>query len=344
MELEKLYIKCIKKVCVNPSEELIDNRLNGINAAQEAYDVPEKIIDLLKIYYRLAVEQETKKGFVECFYSIDKMFDEQNEEEICILAGCVLANIIQQDGDIFAAFSINVLEEFYEGPIHELFGLANSTIIEQTQDISPILNNEDGEESSLSIDTGAFAPADLDSAIDLIKDICIQFNKLVDYTNTLCVENGKCREKIQVLSWIIGEWSDWFKTPVSQIKDIEGALILGVELADLVETPGPLSAEAFLHRMIIKCEKTVDDISLTELIDSQSEDVRKELIRKYGRKELMNNLPIFTALHFSLTVDEKREWLPAYKKACGIDPDSVKFSAAKWSKLTYLECMIAKSI
>lgn len=349
MELNKLFVKYLKRICVSMSEELLNNRLDGINVAEEAYDVPEKIVDLLKIYYRLPMEQETKEEFVECFYSIDKTFDEQNEEEICILAGCVLANILQDDDGLLPAFFVNVLGEFLDGPINELSELANRTIIEQTQEqkqfINPTLNNmEVGEEGSLFIDIGEFAPSDLEGAIDLIKQISISFNELVDYTNTLCAENAKCREKIQVLSWIIGEWSDWFKTPVSQIKDVEGALILGVELADLVETPGPLSAEAFLNRMIVKCEKTVDDISLTELIDSQSEDVRKGIVRKYGRTELMNNLPIFSALRASLTVDEKRAWLPAYRKACGIDPDGVRFSVVKWSKLTYLECMIAKLI
>lgn len=344
MELEKFVVKCIKKVCVNPSEELINNRLNGITAAQEVYDAPEKIVDLLKIYYRLSIEQEAKEEFIECFYSIDKTFDEQNEEEICILAGCVLANILQNEGDIFVAFSVNVLEEFYDGPINELVGLANRIIIEQTQEKSAILNNKDGKGGSLSIDIGEYAPEELDETINWVKEICTRFNGLVDYVNTLRTENAKCQEKIQVLSWIIGEWSDRFKTSVSQIEDVKGALILGVELADLVETPGPLAAEAFLHRMINKCKKTVDEISLTELIDCQSEDVRKEIIEKYGTRGLVNSLPILSALHVSLTVDEKRAWLPAYKKACGIDPDKFSFPAVKWSKLIYYECMTAKFI
>ena len=180
--------------------------------------------------------------------------------------------------------------------------------------------------------------------IDLVMDISIWLKGLSDYVNTLRTENAKCQEKIQVLSWIVGEWSDRFKTSVSQIEDVKGALILGVELADLVETPGPLAAEAFLHRMIVKCKKTVDDISLTELIDCQSEDVRKDIIEKYGRRELVDSFPILSALHVSLTVDEKRAWLPAYKKACGIDPDRFRFPAVKWSKLIYYECMIAKFI
>lgn len=344
MELEKFVVKSIKKLCVNPSEELISNRLNGITAAQEVYDAPEKKVDLLKIYYGVSVEQEAKEEFSQCFYSTDITFDEQNEKEICILAGCVLANILQNEGDIFIAFSVNVLEEFYDGPINELVGLANRIIIEQTQEKCAMLNSENGEEGNLSVDFGESAPIDLNETISLVKDISIWLKELSDYVNTLRIENAKCQEKIQVLSWIVGEWSDRFKTSVSQIEDVKGALILGVELADLVETPGPLAAEAFLHRMIVKCKKTVDDISLTELIDCQSEDVRKDIIEKYGRRELVNSLPILSALHVSLTVDEKRAWLPAYKKACGIDPDRFRFPAVKWSKLIYYECMTAKFI
>lgn len=82
-------------------------------------------------------------------------------------------------------------------------------------------------------------------------------------------------------------------------------MVLGVELADLVDAPGPLSAEAFLCKMITKCEKTVEEITLTDLIDYQTEEIRRTIIEKYGENLIEKNLPILSALNISLTVDEK---------------------------------------
>ena len=55
-------------------------------------------------------------------------------------------------------------------------------------------------------------------------------------------------------------------------------------------------------------------------------------------------LPIFTSIKLSLDVDEKKAWLPAFRKIYKINPDEIKFSIDKWLRLIYSECMIAKMI
>ena len=275
-------------------------------------------------------------------------FDEQNEEEICILAGCVLATILQEDEEISIAYSIKVLDEFFDSPIKELSDMANKAIIEQTKESEPLSkftldNLKNGLEKEL-VEEGSFSSTAPDNIAESLKKIRTNFTKIVNYSNSLREENCKCQEKIQVLSWIVGEWSNLFKKPLFEVKDVEGAMVLGVELADLVDAPGPLSAEAFLCKMITKCEKTVEEITLTDLIDYQTEEIRRTIIEKYGENLIEKNLPILSALNISLTVDEKREWLPAYKKAWKINPDEIKFSVSKWSKLIYFECIISKLI
>lgn len=348
MELEKLFVKSYKRVCINPSEEQISSRLEGISVAKEAYSNAEKIAELLKIYYKLVVSIEKKDEFVESFYSVDRTFDEKNEEEICILAGCVLAAILQEGEQLSTAYSIKVLDEFYDSPIKELSDMANKVIIEQTKEPEPLSKLtldklKNGLEKEV-VEEGSFTSTAPDNIAESLKKIRTNFFKIVIYSNLLQKENCRCREKIQVLSWIVGEWSDLLKKPLFEVKDVEGAVVLGVELADLVDAPGPLSAEAFLYKMIAKCEKTVEKITLTDLIDGQTEEIRGTIIEKYREDFIEINLPILSALNISLTVDEKREWLPAYKKAWKINPDEIKFSVSKWSKLIYFECMISKLI
>ena len=72
------------------------------------------ISGLLKIYYRLSFDVSIKDQFVECFATEDKSFDETNEEEMVILAGGVLAQLLGQENNIFVAYSLLILDTYYE--------------------------------------------------------------------------------------------------------------------------------------------------------------------------------------------------------------------------------------
>lgn len=67
MELEKLFVKSYKRVCINPSEEQISSRLEGINAAKEAYSNAEKIAELLKFITSLYYQKRKKMNLLNAF-------------------------------------------------------------------------------------------------------------------------------------------------------------------------------------------------------------------------------------------------------------------------------------
>ncbi len=348
MELERLFNKCYKRICLSPTKEQLTSRIEGIKVAKEDYDNPEEIMELLKIYYKLSLTEEKRDKFVDCFYVIDQTFDEQNEEEICILAGCVLAHMLYGDNGALIAYYIKVLEQFFEGAIEELLGLANNTIVnftkEQVSNVQFVIENLENDLEDKIAQEGSFTEEAPEIIAESMGRIRINFNKSINYIKYLQKENIRCQEKIQVLSWIMGESSNLLRKPLSEINDIEGILILGMELADLVEAPGPFSAEAFLHKMLTKCEKTIDEITLTDLIDNQTEALKQLANKKYGKNAVDSILPIFTSIKLSLDVDEKKAWLPAFRKIYKINPDEIKFSIDKWLRLIYSECMIAKMI
>ena len=58
MELEKLFTKCYKRICLNPTNEQLTSRIEGINVAKKDYDSPEEIVELLKIYYKEFVNKK----------------------------------------------------------------------------------------------------------------------------------------------------------------------------------------------------------------------------------------------------------------------------------------------
>lgn len=347
MELERLFVKVYKKVCMDITPERIKSRIDGINAVIEQFDSYEKIAEIVKMYLGMECDSETKEEFVNCFYEEDMTFDDQNTEEIAILAGCTLLNLIQNNEDVQLAYSIKVLEPFYEGKVTELSEVASNVIATQTRvdkqiGTCPSLVWKKEWESEL-VDANGKAPAGAPQVtVELMKTIKGQFTKVVSYANSLAAKNRKCEEKIEVLSWIVGEWSDLLEKPLNEVSNVEGALILGFELAELVNMPGPFAADALLNRMLTKCQNQKSEISLTELIDSQTKEIRKYINESCCQEAEEKNLPILSAIKASLTVEEKKEWVPAYKKKWKIDSDKEMLTLREWAKLIYYECLISK--
>lgn len=346
MEFEKFFAKNYKNVCLDMRTEQIDNRLNGIDSVIEWCDSFEKTVLIVKMYFKVQCDETLKEEFIDCFYSLDKAFDEENEEEIAILAGCILVKMIQELEQIEVAYLMKILAPFFENRIKEMTSIADKLIKKQTKEGSTstrcgVVAWEKDWQDQLAEKgkTLSTAPA---AYIEIFEKIKKQLSATVDYSNSLLEKNAKCEQKIAILSWIVGEWSDLLETSLHNVKGIVGALILGVELADLVEMPGVYAAETFLYKMLSKCEKTKEKVSLTELVDSQKEEIRKLISDKYGENAEENYLPILSAINASVTVEEEKVWIPAYKKAWNIKPDEITLPLIEWSKLVYFECMVSK--
>ena len=88
-------------------------------------------------------------------------------------------------------------------------------------------------------------------------------------------------------------------------------------------------------------QKSVSEVSLTELIDEQEISIKEKIVEKYGSECESRNLPIIAALKASLTVDGKKNGCLLIKKAWKINPDSLKLSLIKWSMLIYQECLVS---
>lgn len=346
MEFEKVFINNYKKICMDITDERIDSRINGIKVVMDEFSSYAKINEIVRLYFNLECDSEIKEEFINCFYGEDKTFDEQNAEEITILAGCTLLNMIHTNQDVQLAYSIKVLEPFYEGKVMELSETASKIIEAQTRmdmqmDECPILSWKEDWESELVDEDGNEPATASQTNVDLLKTIKNQFIKVISYANSLAEKNKLCEEKVEVLSWVVGEWSDLLKKPLSEISDVEGALVLGVELAELVDIPGPYAASSLLNKMLTKCKKETTEISLTEFIDSQPEEIRKQIEKTYCKEADIRNLPILSAVKASLTVDEKKAWVPAYKKKWKINSDNETYELRKWAELIYFECMIS---
>ncbi len=349
MSVERLFYKWYKKINISMDDQQTNTRLTGIKNAIESFENPENMSQLLKIYYRLHVDSAMKKRFVDYFANDDMNFDETNEEEIVILAGGTLAYLLEEEHQIYAAFSILILDRFYDAALAELSDMAKN-IIEKTA-----LENKNDRESSIGElktlnskeienvfgDPVKLTEVEADKLISVIKLLNCNIDLLTDVIQN---ENKKYQEDVGILSWIVGEWSNILERPLSEVSNVNGAFVIGAELSDLVlRYPGPYPAKALMKKMLDKCineDATISEVTLTEFIDSQDEELRRVIVDKYGKTCRNRNLLVLSAVDTSLSVDGPREWIPVYKKAWKINPDEIKLDLLEWSELIYQECML----
>ena len=194
------------------TEERINSRIDGIETILEQFDEYDKINEIVKLYFNLDCNSETREEFINCFYEKDKTFDEQNAEEITILAGCTLLNMIDTYNDVQLAYSIKILEPFYEGKVMELSETANRIIDMQTRmerqmEQCPTLSWKEDWESELVDEDGKMLETAPKTSVELLNIIKNQFDKVISYVNSLNDKNKLCEEKVEVLSWVVGSFN-----------------------------------------------------------------------------------------------------------------------------------------
>lgn len=347
MSLERSFYKWYKRINISMDEQQTNNRWEGIKSAISLFENPFNISELLKMYYRVSFNTSIKEQFIEFFANEDKAFDETNEEEMVILAGGVLAQLLKKKHKLFTAFSLLILDSYYETPLIELSNMASDVIEDMAKEMKSskesnlekikAITSEEIED--IVTETAELAEEEVSKLVTIIKSLNNNVNTLVQVIEQ---ENRKYQEDIGILSWIIGEWSNILGSPLSDISKVKGAFVLGAELSDLVLLyPGPYPAKAFLKRMLDKCFDDISEVSLTEFIDSQDKEVRSLMFEKYGENCRDRNLLIISAIESSLSVDEAKVWIPFYKKVWKINPDEIRFDLLTWSELLYRECMIS---
>ena len=212
------------------------------NSCIPTTDIPSSVIHGLMlsfttiIFLKLSCDAGIKEWFIECFSNIDKGFDDNNEEELAVLAGATLAKLLQGEDGIFVAYSLQVLEPYYDFILEDLCILACDRIRELSIETNKVNSEQEAQiflnsnwETEIA-EEGQFTENAPETLISVIKKMEKNIRILDSKNNNLMNENKIAQEKIEILSWIVGEWSDLLEIPLSEIKDINGAVVLGVEL------------------------------------------------------------------------------------------------------------------
>ncbi|KJR44333.1 hypothetical protein UF75_5281 [Desulfosporosinus sp. I2] len=340
-------------VCVDPSNEQLKSRWESV---QEYCEIEEiNILELVKMFFGLPTDASFKKQFID-LYAKDLTFQSKNEREISLLAGVTIIELMEKEIHVtkivLATMCIALFKQ--DAIIPDVQAIVSKKLKDITAEIRDLeteqrmrtISNTEITELKKSLELGAWNPQNIVEFSKVLSNIAANFNALVNNQNELSKSLIIFKEDSNILSWLFGEWSNDLDKPLNgSIKRSETALILGKELADLVEQiPGPYPAKAFLKKMLGHCKADKKNISLVEMVDSLDESWKELLLDDYNIINNGENTPILLSVSKALETNEPKVWKHAYQKAIGIDAEEMISDPLTWAYQMYLECLLVKYI
>lgn len=167
-----------------------------------------------------------------------------------------------------------------------------------------------------------------EAAQKAIGNVVAQQNQI---TKRLVRQVSLGEEELQMLWWLIGDYSWTLDAPFKDISDLVKPLVFGKELGNLAQiSPGPASVAAMLSRAGV----TGDSLSVLDVVNGADMKWAKEITKS---KRLS---PVTTPLHFALEtrcdIESNDAWLPLWASKSGL-PSDTSMSAVQIAELFYRE-------
>lgn len=350
--MRKQFAELYSRVCAEPRPEQLEKRWQGIEEYCNQDEVD--IYNLVKMAYSLSPTNEFKDEFTTIFQNIDISFQGSFVKEQELLASICLMNLME-DSDLslhialavmcVSKYNVEILVPELGAAAYKVYGEASAEIrekstkcpkcstanldklIESLKELTELESNHiEGISSALT---------------EIVKNI-----KIINQNQEQTLENiNILKEDSDILSWIIGSWSNELEKPITRgtlQKDV--ALLLAKELADFVQViPGPYAFEGFLKKMLDNCKKETKEYSLVTMVDSIEDAHKSSILSCYqmdGVKQ--ENTPILFSIKCALDATQPNVWKSMADNKLSINVESIEHETLEWAKLLYFECLLVK--
>jgi|GEM_PF-5233299 len=333
----------------NITDEIYKKRENAVKKIISDLD-EESLLKLISILFGFSTDEALYNTFIAYFRDEDNLFKSINNDfEIRILAGCVLASLIV-DGDIDENYkdliSLAVLTTFFENncrpcPLSGFIEEFNKYLWNRSRELRIIKKPEELRVQKLEFQENvsnnwsqAAAQFDL-----LKKSNNYLINKINDNQQRLIESFQIFSEELNVCWWIIGGSSNLLKKEFSKLKSSSPEIILAKELANFTEfNVFPPVFDSILRKVLSMVG-----------VKYSGKQVFAEMINNVPEKEIflikdryiINYCPIHYALNKAIESDDNSSWLAPVKKMFNMNPNAL-IECGSLTKQFYLESLLIK--
>ena len=351
---------------IQPQHELVQARWQGVEGfcKEEGIGCCE-VMELVRAFFQLQITDVFREKFIESFYDVDNAFPRsKNDAELSVLAGATLNHIAENNvGElrIFTLLAIKSASFKRKAIVPAIFTIMNDLFYEDALAIRNIGSLGEPRivvpatkslKDSLKVveESDSWAPAKV-IAKQLSAYLVAQnkaFDQLTNSLNDSVAAQAVYREDSQILWWLTGGYSKDQEKPFAELRAAEAPLVIGKELADLVETlPGPYSARAVINKLLNISHEEKAEVVLSTAINQTAREWRNSICNTNEFETISERIreiaPILAAICESLRVEKAEEWLAAYKKRTGIAAKTTKLDSVELSHQVYLECLLLKA-
>lgn len=327
---------------VNLREEGIDNFLKKKMTKEDAKEIT-------KLYFTGKCNEDFFESLVDTFYEVDNTFSDDMKQEITVLAGIIIFEMIERGKskdiiELIEMYAQTYLFLGYSSVVDDISIMLQKDLENRMLALREDLSFENkspinglGKEFCFSIkedEMEEYNSAVIEKLDIVVKKVNELSNQLNSINKITLHHESIIYEDLQLLWWLMTECSDDKETRYLNIEPHFAAILAGKDLAQRVSVfPGPYSAKALLRKVLEFSEKEPES-SLEKYIDSVDDDIIMSLLEK-------NDIEIHTPILFALK--KKMEngencWRQAFNKEYCLKKES--FLAVEVAYEMYIECLI----
>ena len=335
-------------VCPNPNEGQVDKRIACIENFTENASI-EDIKFLLNLYGKRTVDQERLDNFVELFAQVDPSFSKKHKEELTLLAGVTLLEIVE-NSDICDIGELLIISHSFA---HEQVSF--SAILETVRqkfdnDRRSLRENLDKQNTpAFSVSGlselkkhieengwGADAPTKLLKVLSSVQSSMQAIKKRIAEQEE---QQGIYREDSQLLWWMLSEWSNSLGCSLKTLEKAEGSMVIGYDAAQLVTNyPGPYAMEGILEKIIAACKGTQKKQPFSNCVMQIPSILRKNILKIAKNSPVLECLPLCNGIICSHNAEKPEEWYPKFQREF-LEIQNDSFTPYQYAWQMYLEVL-----
>lgn len=340
-------------VNIVPQEGQLKKRISAIEYFCENIN-KSNAISLVKLYYGLEVDASFKSEFIKCFIEKDEAFPSKNDEEIKLLAGATLVELVETNhgmDSVVELFSMAINSFRSPAVTAEIYNV----IVENYYKDSANLRNSIDKKTKWSLPISEFTSYIEESGVtnldqnglkkltNVLAAIQKSHDKLIDRIERNEELTSIYREDSQVLWWLMGEYSNELDINLKGSDKTKVCLALGKEASNFIHNyPGPTAIKAVLYKMIALCKGKSERLTLDKVIEQLPTEWKASFISTINEDSILDLLPLNSAIIRSKNTGSAAEWYPKFKREILNSTDELRFTQQEFAWQMYLECLAMK--
>lgn len=331
------------------TNETVSLREEGIDNFLKKRLTEKETKEITKLYFTGKCNDDFFESLVENFYEVDNTFSDDMIEEIRVLVGIMIFEMIERGKpkdiiELIEMYAQTYLFLGYSSVVDDISNVLQKDLENRMLALRENLSFENkspvnglGKEFCFAIkedETEEYNNAVIEKLDTVVKKVNELSNQINSINKITAHHESIIYEDLQLLWWLMTECSDDKETRYLNIEPHFAAILVGKDLAHRVSVfPGPYSAKALLRKALAFSEREPKS-SFETYIDIVDDDTIKDLLEE---KDIEICTPILFALKKKMENGEKC-WEQAFKKEYSLKKES--FSVVEVAYEMYVECLI----